>query len=144
MRGDATVRRGAGARTALEWACRSAATALLAWALVAAVRRGSEAPATTLAASLDTASAPAQLDAWSRSADLARVHLSLASVPDDTTRDWLRALDAAGTRVTWAGDIAATAIAVEALADPRGGARVTAAAPAGASLVVGDAVGRIW
>jgi hypothetical protein len=59
------------------------------------------------------------------------------------TRDWLRALAAAGTSITWDGDVPALAIAAEAMADPRGSVRLSVAAPAGVTVHVADDVGRI-
>lgn len=119
------------------------ALALLAWSFVAAVRHTADPAGATLATTLDTAAARAQLGAWTRQSALERLHLTLTSPPGAEGRDWLRALDEAGTVVTWEGKIPATAIAAEALADPRGGIRIGVAAPGGASVLVTDAVGRV-
>ncbi|HEU5173573.1 MAG TPA: hypothetical protein VFT96_02385 [Gemmatimonadaceae bacterium] len=139
MRSRAEWRRGA------EWLLRAAALGLLGWCLYASAAGRRATNGTTLATGMDTthASAGAQLASWTRDAGLERLHVSLAAAPDAVTRDWLHALDAAGTEVTWAGDVPALAIAAEAAADPRGSVRLSVAAPAGVTVHVADGVGRI-
>lgn len=139
MRSRAEWRRGA------EWLLRAAALGLLGWCLYAAVAGRRATGGTTLATAVDTAPAAAgeQLAAWTRDAGLARLHVSLAAAPEAVTRDWLHALDGAGTDVTWDGDVPAVAIAAEATADPRGSVRLSVAAPEGVTVHVADGVGRI-
>lgn len=132
-------------RPTLEWALRAAALALLAWALVASATGRRPSGATMLRATLDTTATQSaeQLRQWTRRADLAGLHLSLGRAPDRRTRDWLRALDGAGTAVSWEGEVPALGVAVEPLADPRGGVQVAIAAPAGATVHVADDAGPI-
>ena len=62
---------------------------------------------------LDTGTATRDLAAWTRDAGLGALHLSLASVPDARTRDWLRAIGRAGSVVTWSGDVPVLAISAD-------------------------------
>ncbi|HEX6631278.1 MAG TPA: hypothetical protein VF048_09315, partial [Gemmatimonadaceae bacterium] len=83
-----------------------------------------------------------RLPAWTRSPDVRAAHAELAGVPGDTVRDWLAALAHAGVRVTYAAPpLAPVAVAAERVPDPAGRVRVLAAAPAGASVALGDALG---
>lgn len=80
---------------------------------------------------------------WTARETPSRVHVTLAGVPSPVERDWLTALDRAGTPVTWDGAPAPTAVAVERMADPARGSRVSVAAPAGSRVALGDALGAL-
>ena len=136
-------------RVPAEWACRIGALGLLAWSLWAAASPTGRGPtdvtteATALPAAGDTAEVTDRLIAWSRRADLTQLHVTLDAAPDARMRDWLRALDGAGTAVAWSGDVPATAIVAERVAGPDGGVQVAVAAPDRMSVVITDAGGRI-
>jgi hypothetical protein len=65
------------------------------------------------------------------------------SAPNPADRDWLRALQGAGSRVTWSGDVPVSAMAVTALASPKGGYVAVAAAPSGQSVRLYDDIGTL-
>ena len=154
-------------RSRVEWLLRLAALGLFAWALVGALgggrcglrtadcgptahavgpqpaARSPKPGASPLVATLDTVGTSRQLEQWTRRANLAALHLELARAPDALARDWLRAIGRAGSVVTWSGDVPVLAISADPVADPRGGVRVSVAAPSGASVVVADGVGTI-
>ncbi len=72
------------------------------------------------------------------------VHLILDSVPSPEQRDWLSALQRAGTRISWSSSrIAPIAATLTSLPDPAGATEVAASAPSNAMLAVSDAVGVI-
>lgn len=129
-------------RCGAEWLLRLAALGLLGWCAWAAFDGGRAAVGASTTAGAQRPSSD-DLRAWSRDPDLAALHLALDSIPDATTRDWLRALNGAGTRVTWSGDVPAVAIAAEPVADPRGGVRVSVAAPSGTRVRIADEVAQI-
>ena len=84
------------------------------------------------------------LTSWTRAATAPeRIHAQLDSVPGPLERDWLRALAAAGSKVTWSGDLTPLMIAAQPIASPAGGLRVSIAAPAGSVLELRDEVGVI-
>jgi hypothetical protein len=130
------------ARTALEGALRAAAVGALA---LAAWQRLSPAPAAAARAEspVDERRLPTALARWTATpAPAARV--TLDSLPDARTRDWLRALAAAGTRVAWRAAAApALAAAAEPAREPAGGVQLAVAAPDGAPLAARDALGAL-
>ena len=131
---------GAGGRGLLEGIARGVAFAALLW-LVLEVFRDRAAPVHVVVRSPDLSRA---LIEWSTSRVPAGVHLRAEGAIPPFARDWLAALAGAGTEVTWEGDAPApTALAAEPVADPEGGTSAWIAAPAGAGVVVGDAVGRL-
>ena len=73
----------------------------------------------------------AALARWSGSPSVPSVHASLADVPSDTGRDWLRALRGAGLQVGYDLPAAPTPVALagEAVADPARPTRLLVAAP---------------
>ena len=84
------------------------------------------------------------LASWSRAATAPeRIHVQLDSAPGPLERDWLRALAAAGSKVTWSGDLTPLMIAAQPIASPAGGLRVSIAAPAGSQAELKDEVGVI-
>lgn len=135
-----SARRGIGRRVA-EGALRAVAVgalALAAWQRLAPVPAAARA-----AASADERTLDASLARWTAvPAPAARV--ALDTLPDARTRAWLRALDGAGTRVTWrAARAPALAVAAEPAREPVGGVQLAVAAPAGAPLAARDALGAL-
>lgn len=80
---------------------------------------------------------------WSTSPKLSNIHVQLDNVPSRIERAWLGALAAAGSGLTWRGDIASTMIDAQAVASPTAGTSVTFAAPNGVPVVLRDEVGVI-
>jgi hypothetical protein len=124
-------------RRQLEWSCRIAAFALLGWlfgesAVPTAPRRVESARGGELAA---------RLPVWTRAPSSVALHAILDAAPSATTDDWLAALGHAGHSVTWSGGAKPLAMSVEPATDPRGGVRLSVAAPAGAMIVFSDAAG---
>jgi hypothetical protein len=86
---------------------------------------------------------PGTLARWSM-APPSRAHLTLDSVLTPKERDWLAAIQRAGTSVTWSGrHMAATAVTLTRVADPAGASELAAAAPAGSTMRVHDRVGYV-
>jgi hypothetical protein len=84
------------------------------------------------------------LATWSRAAAApTRIHVQLDSAPAPLDRDWLKALAASGSKVTWSGDLTPLMIAAQPIASPAGGLRVSVAAPAGSMVELRDEVGVI-
>ncbi|MEP6509822.1 MAG: hypothetical protein ABJC63_16465 [Gemmatimonadales bacterium] len=82
------------------------------------------------------------LKKWSKSGVAAdRISVQLDSVPTPRQRDWLAALRASGSKVSWNGSLPAVGVEVQPIAAPSGGYNVLVSAPAGSSVVVGDEVG---
>jgi hypothetical protein len=71
------------------------------------------------------------------------ISVRLDSVPRPYQRDWLEALHAAGSRVSWNGVLPATGVEIVPVAAPTGGYNIYVTAPSGAQVVVGDAVGTL-
>jgi hypothetical protein len=94
---------------------------------------------------VDAASLRPALERWSTASPPRAVHVTLdgGGAPAAYARQWLIALRRDGTAVHWGtvSPMLASAIAAEPIADPRGGTRVRVAAPAGAAVVVRDALG---
>jgi hypothetical protein len=65
----------------------------------------------------------------------------LNTTPSTLERDWLADLRAAGSHVTWTGNLPAAAIGAQPVASPDGGIRVFAAAPDGSAIRISDDVG---
>lgn len=127
------------ARKAIERGLRAFSLVTLAVAVWIALRPPTErAPQTAAITDLDDA-----LARWTI-APPRRIQLALAVAPPREARDWLRAIRRAGTPVTWTGDdVPALALEVAPVADPRGGATLWIAAPAGARVAVSDALAPI-
>ena len=86
----------------------------------------------------------AALHRWSRDGIAPdRASIQLDSIPTPVERDWLRALDHSGTRVEWKGNLAASAVAAQPIASPRGGIRALAAAPNANRVSLEDDLGLI-
>jgi len=128
------------ARRIGEWALRVLSFAILgvllmrAWQPSAGVARSDRATQTDINTTLAK---------WSM-VPPARIHLVLDSVLAPDERDWLAAIERAGTGVTWEGPhIAATAVALSRIADPAGASELSVAAPARSVMVVRDRTGII-
>src|SRR6476620_9795762 len=72
-----------------------------------------------------------------------RISIQLDSAPSPRDRDWLAALKASGSNVTWNGSLPAVGLDVQPVASPGGGYRMLVSAPAGSSVVIGDEIGPI-
>jgi hypothetical protein len=128
-------------RSRAEWALRAGVIGLLAWSAWRALQ-----PVPAVAASVTVRTVRQALTQWTTTAPPpATVHVVIdtGSGLPGYARQWLVALGESGTRVTWSSTIPllATAIGVEPVADPSGATRVQVAAPAGAAVVIGDALG---
>lgn len=125
-------------RLVLEWIARAigiGAMAALFWSLT----RHPTPPATEVFQESDLQLA---LVRWTRERPADTLHLELARAPDPRSRDWLVALRAAGSSMSWRAPSApALAITTEPVADPRGRVRIAIAAPHAAALAVRDAAG---
>ncbi|MGH7664138.1 MAG: hypothetical protein ACRENI_07580, partial [Gemmatimonadaceae bacterium] len=124
-----------------EWALRTLSVAIIALLLWRSLRPPVPVDAVPVAGARDLV---ARLEAWSSVESPAAVHVRFDSTPDPAVRAWLVALGRAGTAVGWSGaGIPATAIAVDAIPDPRGRSRIAVAAPAGTRIAIADAAGVI-
>jgi len=126
------------ARRVAEWALRVISLALLvvilmrAWAPASRSRRIENAGQGNIAASLPR---------WSLAAP-AQLHLALDSVLPRDQRDWLAAIERAGTNVTWnSARITPLALTLTQMADPSGVYELSASAPRDSLVVLKDAVG---
>jgi hypothetical protein len=127
-------------RAIVEAVLRVVSIALLAWMLWLSLeyRRAYRVMSTR---SVDITRA---LREWSTSGVAPNViHVQLDSTPKALDRDWLAALGAAGSKVTWSGALPALAVDVQPVVAPRGGMTVLAAAPDSARLVISDDVGAL-
>ena len=127
-------------RGGFESVLRALSIAILAWMLWQSLDRSRD-DRTVSARSSTIWSA---LREWSR-AGIApdRATIQLDSTPTSVARDWMRALAHSGTRLSWKGSLASSAISAQAVASPRGGIRVVAAAPNGNRVSVEDDIGLI-
>jgi len=126
------------ARRVGEWALRVISLALLvvflmrAWGPSSRSRRTENSGQGSIAASLPR---------WSI-AGPARIHLAIDSVLPHDQRDWLAAIERAGTSVTWnSARIAPLALTVTRMADPSGVYELSASVPRDSMAVVRDVVG---
>jgi len=122
----------------LERAAHLAGIAIILWFLIDSLwtRPGANAEA------VEVGALPAELRRWSTTASPHRVHLQVDGAIQPAHRDWLAAIAAAGSEVTWNGDsVMPLAIALDPVADPDGGTRVRVAAPAGTTVVLEDDLG---
>src|SRR5213596_1177350 len=103
------------ARVGAEGVLRAIVIALLAGALIEAIRVARHGAAERS----DTAHLRPALARWSTVATPVRTHVQLDHPPGVLERDWLAALVRAGTAVEWNGPrLVPTAISVEPVADP--------------------------
>ena len=71
------------------------------------------------------------------------IQIQLDSMPSRLERKWLAALEGAGSRVSWSGDLAALMVGAEPVASPAGGTKVFIGTRSGPAVVIGDDVGVI-
>ena len=117
---------------------RAISLSVLAWMLWLSLDRGRA----TRTASARSTDLPRALREWTRTgAAPEEIHTTLDSTLGPLERDWLAAIRAAGSRVTWNGAIPAIGVDVQPIATPRGGLSVLVAAPDGTNLVLSDEVG---
>ncbi|HEX7089511.1 MAG TPA: hypothetical protein VF192_05205 [Longimicrobiales bacterium] len=114
--------------------------AIIAWLLADSLRpRPAAGPEV-----VGTGGLAAELRRWSTVAAPGEVHLTVDSAVSPAHREWLAALAAAGTGVSWDGDsVPPLAVALDPVPDPAGGTRIWATAPPGTMLVLEDDVGAI-
>jgi hypothetical protein len=122
----------------LELGARAAAVALIAWSFWLATRPLIRAPDRV---QVPSAELDERLRGWARAGAPDSLHVAIDSLPDDTVREWLVALRRAETAVTWSGDVASLALAVEPVNAPAGGARLLVAAPSESLVALRDAAG---
>ena len=128
------------ARRIGEWALRVISLALL---VVIVMRAWGPSSRSTRVESVSQVSIAASLPRWSIAAP-ERLHLVLDSVVPRDERDWLAAIQRAGTNVTWnSATITPLATALTQIADPSGAYELSASAPRDSIVVVRDAVGVI-
>lgn len=91
-----------------------------------------------------TATLPKDLREWTqRGIAPDRIAVQLDSVPTPRQRDWLAALSASGTSVSWNGSLPAVGVEVQPVLAPSGGYNVLVSAPAGSQVVLSDEIGAI-
>jgi hypothetical protein len=84
------------------------------------------------------------LPAWSRlAAAPSSIHVEVDSAPSHLERDWLEALHASGSSVSWSGNPPALMIDAQPVASPGGGVRMRIAAPADVDVAIDDEAGVI-
>jgi hypothetical protein len=129
---------GAIARHVLEWVLRAVALLALAWLLLLVI----QARHTRYGATAEGADMEEALARWSTSATPSDVHVQFSAPPSPVVRDWLAALTAAGTEVSWGGQApVASAVAVEPVADPMRPTQLLVAGPVGAQVTFADRLG---
>lgn len=128
------------ARRICEWALRVLSLALL---LVILMRAWSPARGSERSGSVRQADLLRALPGWSSSSP-GRVHLLLDSVISPAERDWIAAIEHAGTPVTWSSaTITPVAAAIERVADPAGRSELAASGKPRSLMLVRDALGVI-
>jgi hypothetical protein len=126
-------------RAGVEWASYGGAVLLLAWTLLDALRPPDR-PERPAVGALDSA----RLAEWTRGGVPQRLHVRIDSFPSPLERDWAAALARGGSTLTWSGSsLVPIAASVEPIVVPGGAERVRVAAPAGATVAIGDAAGVI-
>lgn len=121
-------------RSGFETACRIAAFALIGWLLGTSLMS----PSTRRTARASRSAIETRLPEWTRTPGGTALHADLTATPAPWAVDWLGALKRSGHAVTWSGSVPPMAMTIEALPDPRGGARVDVAAPAGVTVALRD------
>src|SRR5687768_12138877 len=125
-------------RSRAEWALRAAALAALTLLLWGTLCPSSTRDGVTVArGALDRALVDATRQAVSA------IAAELDSTPSAVHREWLAAIAAAGTEVTWSGDLAPIVIGASTVPEPEGRVRVAIAANDGARVVLSDGLGVI-
>ncbi len=124
-----------------EWVLRAIVIAALAAMLWQTLRAETGSPARLISKRGLDASA---LSEWSKMPGAsAAIQLRLDGAPSGLERAWLRALAAAGSTISWSGDLAPLMLDVRPRAAPAGGTTVLVGAPRGSSVAVGDEIGAV-
>lgn len=127
-------------RSRIELALRAVSLAVLAWMLWLSLDRG-RAEST---ASANSGSLPTAVRDWSRTGIAPdKIVAQLDNTPSTVDRDWLADLRAAGSAVSWSGNLPLAAISVQPIASPRGGLRVLAASANGNRIEIADDIGTL-
>ncbi len=126
------------ARQTVEGVLRAVSIGTLAWMLWTSLDHDS----TVTVARANSASIGSALRDWTLEGTApARISVSLDSAPLPVVRDWLAALGAAGSKLSWSGDVPAVGIGVRPIPSPAGGLTVLVAAPSGTLATLHDEVG---
>ncbi len=127
-------------RRLFESGLRVVSIGVLAWLLWLSLDRGRGATAVT--SRMTTLSE--SLRDWTRSGIAPdNISLSLDSVPGKSQRDWLVALEASGSRVSWQGNLPPVGMEVQAVVAPAGGYNILFGAPDRTSVIIADVIGPI-
>lgn len=124
-------------RKVLEWALRVLSFTIL---VIIAMRAWDPSSAARHEGSTSGSQLRRALPTWSR-ANPGEVRLAIDSVPARVDRDWLAALQRAGTRVTWSGHVVPIAATLSQTIDPAGISDLSASAPDGTILELRDDIG---
>ena len=125
-------------RSRAEWALRAAALAALALLLWTSLR-----PANPRAAATAGHGALESTLVHATRHPLTAIAVELDSTPGPIHRDWLAAIGAAGTEVSWRADLIPVVIGASAVPEPQGRVRVAVAARDSARVVLADGLGAI-
>jgi hypothetical protein len=127
-------------RGRFETTLRIVSLGVIAWMLWLSLDRGRK---ESVVAS-NTAGLALALSDWTKSG-IAPDNISVGadSVPTARQRDWLAALRASGSKVSWSGALPAIGIDVDPVASPTRGYNIRVSAPSGNSVVIGDDIGPI-
>ena len=124
----------------METALRALSLLLIAWMLWLSLDHGKN----ESAVAAKTADLSVALSDWTRNGIAPdNIYVNLDSVPTLRQRDWLAALRASGSKVSWNGSLPAVGIDVEPIASPTHGYNIRVSAPAGKAVVIGDEIGPI-
>jgi len=127
-------------RGGIETALRALSLGLLAWMLWLSLDHGRK---ESVVAS-NTHELSSALRDWTRNGIApGNISVQLDSVPTARDRDWLAALRASGSRLSWSGALPPVGIEVEPIASPTRGYNIRVSAPSGNSVVLGDDIGPI-
>jgi hypothetical protein len=127
-------------RSRIEHALRGVVIAVLAVMLWQSLRPQTGSGRVVNATTVDARS----LAGWSALPTAAsRLQVRLSAVPSAVERAWLAAIAAAGSRVSWRGDLPATMSDAEPIASPARGIRIDIAAPSGSAVILRDELGAI-
>ena len=127
-------------RALIETVLRAVSLGILAWMLWLSLDHGRK---ESVVAS-GTAGLSSAVRDWTRSGIAPdNISVSLDSVPSERQRDWLAALRASGSRVSWSGELQAMGIEVDPIVSPSRGYNIRVSAPSEKPVVISDDVGPI-
>jgi hypothetical protein len=127
-------------RRNLELGTRSVALAILAYLFLRSVIHfGGDRPELVDSTNMDR-----MLLRWSTTRAPERIHATFDHTPAGPVRDWLAALNRAGSELTWDGaQLVPSAISVEPVADPQGGVRAQVAVSKSTPVILRDELGTL-